>query len=114
MTTNEVSATTEKTFEVTVAPGKVVRVEHDLPFGVIADIATRHEVNWLTLIGQPFLAPAGAMLDLFKACCDHAGVEVPDPLSANMIYDSFNAVDIDLPAWYEADGTPKAARPATT
>ncbi len=104
--------TSETTIVVAVPGGKKVRVEHDLDFGVIADIATRHDVQWLALVGAPLRVPGGALLDLYRACCAWAEVEVPSPLSVRKVYDAIEAVPDDMPEWYE-DGAPKEEPPPT-
>lgn len=103
----------ETTIVITVPGGKRVSVEKDLEFGVVADIATRHDVQWLALVGAPLRVPGGALLDLYRACCAAVGVEAPTPLTVRTVFDAVEAVPDDMPAYYE-DGSPKGEQPETT
>lgn len=93
--------------------GKLVRLETDLPFHVVADIAHEHQVNWLQLVGLPDIGTGKALLDLYKACLAHVGEEPPAPLTVRIVNDALETVDDSLPEEYH-DGAPKEDSPATT
>lgn len=93
--------------------GRLVRLETELPFDVVAKIAHDHGVNWMFLVDQPELGTGGALVALYKACCAHAGEEPPDVLTARVLSDAIADVDDALPEEYH-DGSPKADDPATT
>ncbi len=98
-----------KTMAITVPGGRVVSLEHDLEFGVVADIAQRHAVSWGLLLAAPMHreVPPQALGDLYLACCDEAGVVQPAKITPRMVFEALTAIPDDLPAWYEG-GDPKA------
>lgn len=104
--------TTRKVVALHVPEGKVVKLG-DLPFGVLRDIAKRHDANPFNLMLVPLNEKDGvAMEDIYLACCEAASVPAPATLKAQEMWDAVHVVDDDLPEYYE-DGSPKADDPTT-
>lgn len=103
-----------KVLAVRTPSGKLVRLQTDLPAGVVIDIAAKHEVSWAVVVNNPLFSGSGAMgLDVFAAACDSVGDKVPEPLPMQRLYDAFDLVADDTPEYFD-DGTPTKGAPATT
>ena len=92
--------------------GRLVRLETDLPFETIVKIAEEHGLNFMFMLSTPELGTGSALMPLFKACCDVAGVEVPAKVTARTILEALETVPEDLPEEYE-DNIPKEGAPTT-
>lgn len=99
--------------------GQVVRLESDLPFATISKIASDVGMNWLFMLASPELGSGEHLEPLYRAACEHAGVEPPAKLTARLLLDAVIEVDDEYPTEFVEgkDGqpdTPKAGGPATT
>lgn len=92
--------------------GQLVRLETDVEFGKITEIATKHEMNFLFMLASPEMGTGKSLSDLYLLCCETAGVEPPAKITARTILDALEDVPDDLPEVYE-DGHPKEADPTT-
>lgn len=94
--------------------GRVVRPETEWEFGDIARIADAHGYVWPLMLRSPQLMSAACQLDLYQHACKTAQVEVPSPLTAEIMADVFTQVPEDLPEEYGDGGVPKEDSPETT
>ena len=95
-----------------VAPDVKVRVD-DLPVSMFADINERTGINWWNLINAPLRSEKAGM-ELYKACCRHAGIEPKADMSIREWSDLFILVEDDLPTQF-TDGIPTDPKePVTT
>jgi len=104
------SGQTVKAFEV--PGGRLVRLETDLPFETLVKVADDHGLNWLFLVSTPEMGTGKALIPLYKACCEVAGVDLPEKITARSILNALQDVPDDLPEYYE-DGNPKADESTT-
>jgi hypothetical protein len=102
-----------------VPSGRWVRVI-DLDLPVAEGIAQAHGRSWITLANYP-VTWAGAMYDLFVACCELAGdkPDLPEPKTTGEgleIAARISRVAPDLPTMFTREGHPfpDPAEPATT
>lgn len=93
--------------------GKLVRLETDLPFGVLADVCHEHGLNWLHMLATPELGTGKALEALYRKALAHVGEEPPAKVTARRLLEAIETVDDSLPEEY-VDGAPKAEPPATT
>ena len=87
-------AATPRVMSVHVADGKDVLVG-DLPIHVLREIAKRHGEEFMHLLIFPLSGDGAAAEDIFRACCDLAKVDAPETITAQELYDAFEAVPTD-------------------
>lgn len=103
----EVDETRPKVFAFVVPGGKTVRLG-SLSLGTLAGIGERCRdpkigaLSPITLVQAPF-AYAGAAEELFRACCDEAGVTAPTRLDFQSTYDALVFVNVDAEVPTSAD-----------
>ena len=103
-----------KVLAVRTPSGKLVRLQTDLPAGVVIDIAAKHDLSWAVVVNNPLFTGSGAVaLDVYTAACAQIGDTVPDPLPMQKLYDAFDLVADDAPEMFD-DGTPTGGAAATT
>lgn len=108
------ASTANKVLAVRTPGGKVYRLEADIPFGVLVDIAAANDLNWAAVVSNPLFSGSGQVaLDVYRAACELAGETVPDPIVAKVVFDAFNVVDDDAPDYHE-DGRPTEGEAVTT
>lgn len=98
--------------------GQVVRLESDLPWGVLQKIAADNGMNWLFMVASPELGNGAHLLPLYRACCAHAGVDMPEKVTARTLLDAIIDVDDDYPSEFDEGDKgepdfPKAEGPET-
>lgn len=107
-------STADKVLAFRVPGGRDVRIESDLAWGVISELAAKHGVLWTQILAGPWtLLPGACLEDLFLACCEFAGVDPPAKLTGRAIVDAIQWVDSDDPLYVE-DGLPTGGGQATT
>ena len=76
----------------------------DLPAGVLAGIAKKHDQTWIDVMVAP-ARDAGVAQALINAVCDQAGLAHPEGLSGRQLITRFELVDDDKPTEF-TDGIP--------
>jgi hypothetical protein len=93
--------------------GRLVRLETDLAWGRVQQIAEEHELNILYVLSAPEIGTGAALEPLYRLACEEAGVEVPEKLTARVLLEALETVEDDLPEEY-TDGIPKEGETSTT
>lgn len=89
--------------------GRVVRLESDLPWGVLQKIAAEAGINWLFMVATPELGSGAHLEPLYRACCAHAEVAPPERITAKTLLDALIDVDDEYPEEFveaSAEGVP--------
>lgn len=99
----------EGDFAFWVPSGRWVRVI-DLDLAVAEGIAQAHGRSWITLANYP-VTWAGAMYDLFVACCELAGdtPDLPEPTTTGEgleVASRVGRIRSDLPTMFTREGLP--------
>ena len=86
--------------EIELPDGSKIRTDH-LPGEIIAATAKKAETNWAHVLEAPYLGDGWAMIHLYRAACEHAGLSA-DPLPPlGRLADLFQQVESDLPDEFE-------------